>query len=384
MTTERAEFPARVRRLIAERAGYRCSKPDCRRPTLGPGPGPNDIVCIGTASHVYSAAPGGPRGTGGLTFEERQSASNGIWLCADHSRLIDTNQGWNYPAQLLHSWRRLHETYLTQEMRGLVTPYGLITEITVRQGPAALVGRAISLSILNVVVGYNETGKSTLLDLLACVAAPDRFSGRSWNAGLAADIQWFDPQPHMLRLHTQDGRVSFALDQKPVPFLPAPYRPVVVRTPRRYLTGIRDVAELLHLDTSSFLNLLVEVPDRVQGQVSHVEVVNGAPLVRLRSWPEPVQLEGHPGSAAVWTVVFETAIALAQVYAETGPTLLLIDDFGEFFHPKLTHEMFKLLTDRTRGFQTVVVTHCLLPAEVQQHWSITAFLDHEYDAMLSV
>jgi hypothetical protein len=31
-----------VRRLIAERAGYRCAKPDCRRQTLGPGAGPRE------------------------------------------------------------------------------------------------------------------------------------------------------------------------------------------------------------------------------------------------------------------------------------------------------------------------------------------------------
>ena len=70
MTRRPADFPARTRRLIAERAGYRCSMPECRRQTLGPGTGPRDVACIGIAYHIYSAAPGGPRGTGGLTREQ--------------------------------------------------------------------------------------------------------------------------------------------------------------------------------------------------------------------------------------------------------------------------------------------------------------------------
>ena len=149
MTRRPGDFPPKTRRLIAERAGYRCSKPDCRRQTLGPGPGPLDVARIGDACHIFSAAPGGPRGAGGLTLEGRQSASNGIWLCTDHARLIDTNQGRGYPAPLLRGWRQLHEAYLAHEMRGLVPPCAMITEVSVREGPDALTSRPIALSTLN-------------------------------------------------------------------------------------------------------------------------------------------------------------------------------------------------------------------------------------------
>src|SRR5712691_7809043 len=167
MTRRWADFPARTRRLIAERAGYRCSKPDCRRQTLGPGAGPRDVACIGVACHIHAAAPGGPRGTGGLTLEQLQSASNGIWLCADHARLIDTNQGIGYPAPLLRGWRQLHEAFLVHEMRGLVPPCTLITEVNVREGPEGLKARPVALSALNIITGPNNVGKTTLLNLLA-------------------------------------------------------------------------------------------------------------------------------------------------------------------------------------------------------------------------
>src|SRR5262249_51145511 len=36
----------------------------------------------------FSASAGGPRGTGGLSFEDRRSTENAIWLCADHGRFV--------------------------------------------------------------------------------------------------------------------------------------------------------------------------------------------------------------------------------------------------------------------------------------------------------
>ena len=99
--------------------------------------------------------------------------SNGIWLCADHARLIDTNQGRGYPAPLLCGWRQLHEAFLVHEMRGLVPPCTLITEINVRQGPEALIIRPIALSAFNIITGTNNAGKTTLLDLLARAATPE-------------------------------------------------------------------------------------------------------------------------------------------------------------------------------------------------------------------
>jgi hypothetical protein len=76
----------------------------------------------------------------------------------------------------------------------------------------------------------NDTGKSILLDLLASPAGHGAARERHWHGELLADIQWFDPQQHTLQLRARDGQLGFRLDGAPAPFLPAPYRPVYLRT----------------------------------------------------------------------------------------------------------------------------------------------------------
>ena len=99
----RIEFAAPTRRLVAARAGHRCSMPQCGRVTIGPDTQPDEFVDSGVAAHIFSASAGGPRGQGGLSDEQLASASNAIWLCAIHARMVDANRGVSYPAPLLLS-----------------------------------------------------------------------------------------------------------------------------------------------------------------------------------------------------------------------------------------------------------------------------------------
>lgn len=100
----RDDFPHPVKRLLAERAAFRCSNPGCQQPTSGPSSDPLGAVNIGVASHITAASPGGPRYDPNLTHEERQGADNGIWLCQNHGKLVD-NDAHGYPVSLLRSWK---------------------------------------------------------------------------------------------------------------------------------------------------------------------------------------------------------------------------------------------------------------------------------------
>ncbi len=91
MSKARDEFPPRIKTVLANRVGVRCSNPDCQRTASGPNSDPEKAVNIGVAAHITAAAPGGPRYDAGLSEEERKSAQNGVWLCQTCAKLIDND-----------------------------------------------------------------------------------------------------------------------------------------------------------------------------------------------------------------------------------------------------------------------------------------------------
>ena len=205
--------------------------------------------------------------------------------------------------------------------------------------------------------------------------------GRPWYGNLAADIRWFDPQPHLLQLQLGGDGFEVLHDGRHVPSSVIPYRAITVRPPRGSASGLDYLASTLGLDRLAALRLLREVPQCVRGEVSWVNIEEGSPVVGLRSLPDPIRLDEGAIHGGTTIVLLEAAIALAQQHSVAEPTLLLIDDFGDYLHPTFTLKLLRILASASQGFQTVVVTHQLLPAEVRQEWTITAIGADDYESL---
>jgi len=105
----RDNFTQKVINDLRNRVGLRCSKPDCRVPTIAPS---NNI---GQAAHICAASSGGPRYDKSMTTEERKSINNAIWLCANHATEIDRNPN-AFPVELLYRWKQEAEELATKEL----------------------------------------------------------------------------------------------------------------------------------------------------------------------------------------------------------------------------------------------------------------------------
>jgi hypothetical protein len=114
--TKRDDLSPTQQRKLAERASFYCSRPDCRKLTIGPpapGGDPEGSTNIGVAAHICAAAPNGPRYDPKQTPQERSSIKNGIWLCEDDARRIDNKADERaYSAELLHKWKSEHEGWV--------------------------------------------------------------------------------------------------------------------------------------------------------------------------------------------------------------------------------------------------------------------------------
>lgn len=129
VSSNRDEFSARVKRTLADRAGFRCSKPSCRALTVGPSfEDSSGQVNIGVAAHITAAASKGPRYDPSLSSEERSAVTNGIWLCQSHAKEIDDDP-LTYDVGVLRTWKK-----------------------QVEEDARALLGRPILKQALNVVL----------------------------------------------------------------------------------------------------------------------------------------------------------------------------------------------------------------------------------------
>lgn len=100
---------------IAQRAAYRCSNPECDVSTVGPNQDPSKSTIIGEACHIYGAQPNSARYDNNMSDYVRSIITNAIWLCRNCHKKIDRDEQL-YPADLLLSWREIHEKKIASEL----------------------------------------------------------------------------------------------------------------------------------------------------------------------------------------------------------------------------------------------------------------------------
>jgi hypothetical protein len=111
----RDDFSETVKRNLGRRVAYRCSRPDCRAPTLGPQVDPEKSINVGVAAHISAAAPKGPRFDAEMSPDARASSSNGIWLCQNCAKLIDSDPT-RYSCDVLFHWKAVAEAKALDEL----------------------------------------------------------------------------------------------------------------------------------------------------------------------------------------------------------------------------------------------------------------------------
>ena len=114
---DRLDFSSKVINNIRHRASFICSNPDCHILTISASTKDDSLFILnGIVAHIYPASKGGPRYDSQISSEEIQSESNGIYLCANCSIMIDKNNGLDYSAQTLKYWKSEHESWTRKNL----------------------------------------------------------------------------------------------------------------------------------------------------------------------------------------------------------------------------------------------------------------------------
>jgi hypothetical protein len=371
-----AEFPKAVTDLAAERAGHKCSVPTCYKGTIGPGATGNKSAQKGTACHIYSASSGGPRGTGGLSKEERQSIENAIWCCADHGRLIDTNKGDRYPAELLKQWKRLHEARVDREVSGLKTHLGWVHRLEIINSILFRPSVELQFSKATFIYGDGAVGKSSICEWLAGISLPRALMRwRKYDHDI--ELEYFSPDPQTILLSMNEKGVHRSLNGKPLLEGPADLRVI-------YLPGDYDQKFRRDLETDD-LNWLAKIfssdPETIKNLYADIRI-NGHHFCRYMEFREEhweeneeegesardgwylyvatdrdpsakLPLESLATSEQI-EVMVQLATALARVQALHTPTLLVLDagswnwcdELFDEFAPYLAEQPYQVVLAR--------------------------------------
>jgi energy-coupling factor transporter ATP-binding protein EcfA2 len=362
----RAEFSSDTRELTARRAGYRCSLPICGCLTIGPSIKKNKYSCIGEAAHIYAASPSGPRGTGGLSAEERQSPENAIWLCRDHAGLIDKNNGIDYSASLLLSYKALHEARMARELRGYGIPLGWIEGFRVNSCPLFSESQNIEFGKLTLIVGGNGAGKTALCEWLAATVSINylqRWVSEMPSLGeLDFEVFYLNPERHCSHIKFSNKDFpEYYLDGK---YTGIPSAPIKVVFPKQIklnevvdsFNDIQIISNALNLEQYEVLALADLISKNGTKYVKKVwfEMENGALFLYTDVSSTKSGLSFRLlAESEKFVVLMEFAILAATRLSEVYPTVLILDAYTWHLDADWFKRYGEFLSSPTVGFQTI-------------------------------
>jgi hypothetical protein len=367
----RADFSAATRTVIAQRAGYQCSVLNCGRLTVGPGQGPQGVLSIGMAAHIFAAAPRGPRGSGGLSREELCSPENGIWCCYDHGKLIDAAEGREFTAVELQAWKRLHEARKAAELSGMAADrFGLVDSVTIHSAPASLSGRMFEFGMRNFITGPNASGKTILAQLIGSVAYPHLIARMSRRTDVDMAVRWYDPHTRQVSMSGRSGNLRQVLDGRIVPYVARPFKTIMLSMERAGSINLRSLAQMFDLGTTAMKAVLEDLVT-LDGTVREVKVrgedVEFVTVVGGQSTRSSSLSSGSPALNTMF--LLEVAAAHAGFHASVEPTILLLDEALYLLHPEAEAATLDRL-DRTCGHaQLAVVTHSANALSARADWN---------------
>lgn len=369
--TNGADFPKSVAAVIAKRAAFKCTFPGCQNSTIGPGAGNDQIAATGSACHIFSARDGGPRGTGGLTFQERQHPDNGIWLCAIHAQRIDKNNGIEFPFALLKAYKRLHEEKLRREANEGRSAVGWIHSVRIDDAPIFRTPAEIQFGKVTVIEGGNGSGKTALLDWIHGISEPkvlERWADAKRNRVMSYEIEYLDPIHQRLRIRIRSpNEIEYFINGAPIPFHAHPVR--FVRLKKIDTTDLR--GRHVGMTDMDFLSKTLSLNHAlVRNMLSHVGIHRGSTVSGLR-------IESNPEAEnRVWTnvqdtipgldlqrslshserarVLIEIAAVFARESAKYVPTVLLLDWAAKSFDYTRMGQMIDFLSNDENPFQTII------------------------------
>ena len=396
---KRDDFTQATIDILSKRAGYRCSVPGCPKLTIGPAADPNKAFNQGTAAHIIAASPDGPRADPNATPEMRKSIENGIWCCANHGRLIDSDEK-RYPVEVLRQWKKDHEDAILLESSGCSVGKGFLTSMKLENLARFVEVQTIRFGAKTLLIGNNATGKRLICDMVASLSDfenAEKWHKRRRNKGRSTvSIEAFSGTKMTWQIVFADEIVCNA-EKNPVPtiysgfrilHLSGLFRPKEVSR-SEFQTGdldnkeedaawekvadaqfLDDLAALTQLPRNGLLTALKIMALTPGRFFADVKIEGESLLWRVNNGEHFFGFE-HLGSAEQQFVILDIFLRLAEFSARFAPTVVILNQhaFGSMDEKNLPR-LLKMLGELDLQCQIIVSLYAWPKNLSVENWAI--------------
>lgn len=386
---EKYKFTEKTKQIIAGRAGYLCSKPDCNKLTIGPAKGSSGYTLFGEAAHIYSSAENGPRGRGALNEDEINHESNGIWLCPSCHTKIDKEKGDNYSPEQLQTYKDLHEIIIYNKIHGFFVPIFYINRLNIKENSYHFKESTIDFSKFNIITGSNGTGKSLLCELITG-AFNFSFYSRCKIFNFNYDIQFFNPNKHEININIENENIR--IDESNKSLLINPYALKIMKIDK--LGG--DLGTIPSTDEPSLIHFSLKLnieKELIRQWIEHGSIESGLIVKKVKiddkDWVHVQTIKTmednkwmryeNLSAGEKITFILDMAISICIFLSTYQNIFLCIDseDFNILDNAKKDH-YYKLLAQTEGLFQSIIVIPLEKPLSIYGVRSIHLRRENNY------
>ena len=374
----RNDFSEATKRIIASRAGYTCSFPGCNKLLIGPGKNHDDILHIGECAHIFAASSNGPR-RGNLTEDQYKSAMNGIYLCHDHHKEIDANNGNSYTSDQLITLKAMHENKIALQMGQIPYYDNWIRSVTLDFPD--LFGNSLKFNLGKVthIYGGKGIGKTALAECIYMALTGQKI--KRWRDSTFTMNFEIGSEKKVLMVQLSKNNNSYILNGKIIPLLSENYR--IIFLDNITLESQDDcecIARSLNFDVSSVCSIICsDVFIEYIGFKPELNIRREKPyLVRelyiKNQYDELIPFKECSTYEQVM-FIFNVGLFLARSFTPHNTVVFILDFVCfQFLDEEYIQQIFEVLSEPSNFFQSIVITHEKVNCLKWQGWELVKLI----------
>jgi hypothetical protein len=357
-------FLSNTKTKLALRAGYMCSI--CGKLTVGPSKETDESInLIGEAAHIHSARPKVRRYNKEMEPTERRDINNGIWLCRNHHKNIDSDES-EYTVPYLKNIKKNHEKRVDLLNKGINPNSGVITKLIIKNLGLLISPMTIEFGNSTLIFGNNSTGKTLITDFLSSLddsSKIEKWKGRRNKGSSNVKLEYYDSSTKTYEInYSLRNLVSYSFNNSIVPTILSPFHSFVFKNDflgefydsESVIASLAKYFELKEEELTSLINYLNKQNKEFINEI----VIENNELIIMMTTKSPELRFQALSTGEKYRVIIEIGLRLADYYSKHKSVIVILE------HTSLgtldtagVNSVLKSINNRKKNYQFIFTSY---------------------------